>query len=151
MLIRTASPSERSIVEALQRRASLVWEEDRDALLAHPDATTIPAAQVEDGHVRVAVSDGRIVGFHVLLPSAEHVQELDGLFVEPQLMHGGIGRLLVADAVALARQRGAARVEVTANRRALGFYEKVGFTAMHTVATRFGSGIRMSRDLSASR
>ncbi len=36
--IRDARPDEASALEALQRRASDVWEEDRAQLAAHPDA-----------------------------------------------------------------------------------------------------------------
>ena len=51
--------------------------------------------------------------------------ELDGLFVEPELMGRGIGRELVADVIA--RSEGAMRLNVTANPCAVGFYEKLGF------------------------
>ncbi len=72
--------------------------------------------------------------------------ELDGLFVEPDLMRGGIGRLLVEDAVTRARAgAGVSRLEVTANPRALGFYERVGFVRVGEVPTQFGPGIRMHR------
>lgn len=35
-IYRLAVPAERSALEDLQRRASLIWEEGREALLAHP-------------------------------------------------------------------------------------------------------------------
>ena len=57
---RLATPAERSALEELQRRASLIWEEDRDALLAHPDAIELPLEQITDGHTIVAESIGRV-------------------------------------------------------------------------------------------
>jgi predicted N-acetyltransferase YhbS len=54
--------------------------------------------------------------------------ELNGLFLEPDRMRGGIGRRLVDEAVRMARTRGAARVVVVANPQATAFYEAVGFT-----------------------
>ena len=56
-------------------------------------------------------------------------------------MGRGIGRELVADVVA--RSDGAARLDVIANPRAVGFYEKLGFQPGETVQTRFGDGLRM--------
>ena len=47
------------------------------------------------------------------------------------------------DVVGAARRRGLARIEVVANRHALGFYEKAGFAVEREVETRFGPAPRM--------
>jgi GNAT superfamily N-acetyltransferase len=146
MQLRHARPEEVSALEALQWRASLVWEEYRADLLAHPDAIELPAGAVRAGQVRVAVDGADVpLGFSAVVPLTGGVEDLDGLFVEPAVMGTGIGRLLIDDVVATARRRGSTRLEVTANPRAVGFYEKVGFAASGTVATRFGPGLRMYR------
>ena len=63
-MIRDAAPSERAELEALQRRASDVWEEYRADLAAHPDAIALAPELVAAGRVRVAVSDeAGVVGF----------------------------------------------------------------------------------------
>jgi len=144
--IRDAHESEVELLEGLQLRASLVWEEYRDDLLAHPDAIELPPGQVQDGRVRVAVARGRITGFSVALPGAGGVTELDGLFVDPDLQHGGIGRSLVVDVIAAARARGDGRVDVTAG-PAVGFYERIGFVVGEPVPTRFGPARRLHLDL----
>ena len=72
--------------------------------------------------------------------------EIEDLFVDPEWMRQGIGRALVLDLLAIARGRGARRVEVTANQHALAFYENAGFTVSHDVETRFGQAPRMQRD-----
>ena len=67
--IRDADPAEAPALEELQRRASLVWDDHRDDLLAHPDAIEVPASLFTDGDVRVAVDDeAGVVGFSVVLP-----------------------------------------------------------------------------------
>ena len=75
---RLATPAERSALEELQRRASLIWEEDRDALLAHPDAIELPLEQITDGRTIVAESVGELLGFAVVLPREDGDAELDG-------------------------------------------------------------------------
>ena len=137
--VRAAVPSEREALEALQRRASDVWEEYRADLAAHPDAIALEAALVADGRVRVAEGEaGELLGFSVLLAPRDGACELDGLFVEPAAMRGGVGRALVADAVQRARAEGAQRISVIANPRATGFYERVGFVEGEPAQTRFG-------------
>lgn len=146
--VRAAVPSEIDALLELQRRSSLVWEEYREQLLAHPEVIEVPADALAAGQVRVAVREGELIGFATVLAVSPAAGELDGLFVAPELMQSGVGRLLVEDAVALARVQGMTRLEVTANPRALGFYEKVGFVTIGEVSTQFGPGIRMHRDFS---
>ena len=142
MIIRTAAPHERAALEDLQRRASLMWEEYRPYLLANPDVIDLPLAQLQGGLVRVAEHDGRLAGFASLLPK-DGFCELDGLFVEPDLWGLGIGRALVADALAITRQGGARTIETVANPRAEGFYTKLGFAFTGSTQTPFGPANRM--------
>jgi GNAT superfamily N-acetyltransferase len=141
--IRFAHIDEIRELEELQRRASLVWEEYREQLLAHPDAIELPEAYIRDQRVRVAVLAGRVVGFSCVLPSAPAAAELDGLFVEPDHWRGGVGRALLDDAFACARAHGIRAVEVTANPRAEAFYVRLGFVVIGRAETRFGAANRM--------
>jgi GNAT superfamily N-acetyltransferase len=148
-VIRDATPDEAQALEDLQRRSSLVWEEYRAQLTAHPDAISLPVSLIRDATVRVACGPERILGFSVTVPSVDGdgSDELDGLFVEPDAMRGGVGRALIADVVDRAERRGVPAIAVTANPRALDFYRKVGFRDRETVATRFGPGLRMRLEL----
>ena len=91
-------------------------------------------------------ADGNIVGFATVAVSG-HVAELEDLFVNPESMRQGVARLLVLDAASLAAVAGIRRIEVTANRHALGFYEKVGFVRDGDAQTQFGLGLRMHLDV----
>jgi mycothiol synthase len=142
--IRSARPSERRSLETLQRRSSLDGPMYREQLAAHPDAIELPAEQIAAGLVRVAEQDGVIVGFSVLLERSGDACALDGLFVEPERMRGGVGRLLVEDAKAIAWAHGAARIDVVANPQAVAFYDAVGFVPAGEAQTRFGPAARMS-------
>ncbi|HYD46238.1 MAG TPA: GNAT family N-acetyltransferase, partial [Phenylobacterium sp.] len=92
LCIRPARLSEQALLEDLQLRASLVWEDTREDLLANPEIVELPAEQIEAGHVFVAERDGAVVGFGVLLPIEGGEPGLDGLFVEPQAFGQGVGR-----------------------------------------------------------
>jgi GNAT superfamily N-acetyltransferase len=150
--IRDAEPGEEEALERLQLEASLVWDEYREALLAHPDAVELPPQAIQEERVRVAVAaDGELLGFSVVLPGRDGACDLDGLFVDPAHWGSGVGRLLVSDAATRARAAQATRIDVIANPNALGFYERVGFVSEGTAPTRFGPGVRMSLRLSQSR
>ena len=77
-----------------------------------------------------------------LLPR-DGFHELDGLFFEPDLWRRGLGRALIADALATASAAGAAAIETVANPRAEGFYRRLGFTVTGQAQTQFGPANRM--------
>jgi len=124
-----------------------VWEEYREALLAHPDAIDLPAEQIESGRAFVAELQGIVVGFSVVLRRHDGDAELDGLFVEPSRWKRGIGKALVQDAARFAVSEGARALHVVANPRALGFYEACGFERIGEASTRFGIGYIMRKEL----
>ena len=145
MRIRDSLPGEARALEALQQRAAEVWEEYRALLAAHPEAIAVPDEWIDEGRVRVAVDDeGRPIGFAVVL-----AHELDGLYVDPAAMQGGVGRRLVEDAADRARAAGVGALHLTANPQSVAFYERVGFVRTGDAETRFGPGARMRLDLAA--
>ena len=148
---RLAVPAERSALEELQRRASLMWEEDRAALLANPDAIELPLEQITSGRTVVAESAGQLLGFAVVLPREDGDAELDGLFVEPTYWRHGIGRSLVEQTERIAVADGAANLWVTANTRALGFYDSCGFVTVGEVPTRFRPAPKMRKSIDGRR
>ena len=138
LTLRMARPEEHEELEDLQRRASLELPEYRDELLANPEAIHLPPAQIANGQVIVAELAGEVVGFAAVVGG-----ELDGLFIEPDLWGGGIGRALVEAAAHEARRKGLT-LTVIANPRARGFYESCGFVVEGDEQTRFGFALRMS-------
>jgi len=150
-VFRLAIPAERLALEELQRRASLMSEEDRDALLAHPDAIELPLEQITAGRTIVAETVDELLGFAVVLQRDDGDAELDGLFVEPAQWRRGIGRALVAEAERLAAREGAASLWVIANTSALDFYGACGFVTVGEVATRFRPAPRMRKAIDVAR
>jgi len=146
--IRFATPGEREALGDLHRRSSLVWEEDRANLEAHPEVFGIPAEATSGQRVRVAVDEeGAVLGFSVVADAGEGVCELEDLFVEPAIMRGGVGTALVEDVATRHAAAGFREIVVTAAPRTFGFYESVGFTVGEPVATRFGPAARLRRRL----
>lgn len=145
--LRPARVDEVAALEDLMREASLVWDDHREDLLAHPDAIEVPLADLRDGRVRAHEVDGVVTGFATVLPLPDGSAELDALFVRPDHMHHGIGARLVEDAARRARDNGAALLVVTANPRAETFYVRCGFRTVGEAPTRFGPAIRMYMEL----
>jgi GNAT superfamily N-acetyltransferase len=137
-LIRSSTPADLAAVVDVFRRASLTNEGDREWILANPDKFVVDEGPVLEGKTRVAVVDGRVVGFATLVGT-----ELEDLFVDPDWMRGGIATALVRD---VAENGGVERIEVTANGHALAFYERVGFVHDGPAETLGGPAFRMHLD-----
>jgi ribosomal protein S18 acetylase RimI-like enzyme len=142
VLIRAAVPGDMTALRDVFRRSSLSNEGDRPNLLAHPEVLELSDRGVREGRTRAAVADEAIVGFASWLGVGDAI-EVEDLFVDPGWMRRGIGRALMLDLIAIARERGIGRVEVTANEHALAFYTKAGFVVYREEATRFGPAPRM--------
>jgi predicted N-acetyltransferase YhbS len=147
VIIRTAIPAEREALEALQRRASLANEGDREALERHPDAIDLPVQQIAAGAVFVAEDGGALVGFSAILPREDGDTELDALFVEPGIQRRGVGRLLIEHCAKAARLAGSSALHVVGNPHAKQFYLACGFDIVGTFQTRFGPGLLMRKAL----
>lgn len=144
---RLAVVDERKELEALQWRSSLFNSGDRDALLANPDAIALPVEQIASGQVFVAERGNKIVGFAAVLTRADGDTELDGLFVEPNIWRGGVGRFLVVRCAEYARARGSTALHVIGNPHAEAFYIACGFEAIGVHGTRFCTGLLMRKVL----
>ena len=117
-------------------------------MLAHPEVLSLTADDVATWLTRVAVVEGRVVGFSQLSEHEDRL-ELEGLFVAPDHMRHGIGRDLVLDAAAIARTNGRDSIEVTANGHALGFYQRMGFVDIGTEVTPLGVTAKRMRRATA--
>lgn len=139
MVIRPARAGERAALIELQRRAALEYADTRAALLADPGLIELPAAHL--AYTSVAEVNGRVLAFAVVLPRGDGDVDLDGLFVEPGHWRGGLGRRLVAAAVA---DRGRARkLHVIANLHALAFYRALGFLDGATIEMELSAALEM--------
>jgi len=147
IIIRNAIPAEKAALEALQLRASLANEGDREAILAHPDAIDLPLEQITSGDVFVLELGGRIAGFAALLSRPDGDADLDGLFVEPDIRRRGVGRALVEHCAKIALASGARALHVIGNPHAEAFYLSCRFKAIGLYETRFGPGLLMRREL----
>jgi GNAT superfamily N-acetyltransferase len=147
VIIRPAIPAERKTLEALQWRASMGNEGDRDALLRHPDAIDLPLEQITAGGVFVLERDGAILGFSAILPRDDGDTELDALFVDTGIQRQGIGRKLIEHCAETARSMGSSALHVVGNSHAKHFYLACGFNLVGAFETRFGLGLLMRKPL----
>lgn len=110
----------------------------------HPEVLGVDPQAIAQDRVRVATgAAGELLGFSTTVPCADRAAELEALFVEPDLVGRGVGRALVEDAKARAREAGHLRMTVVVAARTVAFYERSGFVVREPTQTRFGPALRM--------
>jgi len=124
--IRLARVEEAAALSDLCFRSKAVWGYDPEFMALMPAALEVVPEHVAAGDVWIATGvDGEIAGVVALAPGdAPDTLNLNKLFVEPRHIRSGVGRALLAHAVAEARQRGSERLTILADPNAADFYER---------------------------
>ncbi|KAF4409159.1 MULTISPECIES: GNAT family N-acetyltransferase [Streptomyces] len=131
-VIRAAGPEDAPVLSELALRSKGYWGYDRDFLELCRAELTLDPAETVPGRAAVAEAGGRTVGFYALGRQRAEVA-LAHLFVEPDRIGCGIGRLLWEHAVAAARAAGSVRVSIDADPFAEPFYRAMGARPAGTV------------------
>jgi GNAT superfamily N-acetyltransferase len=118
--IRDAQPDDCPSLSLLAFISKAYWGYDDAFMEACRDELTVRPEDLERGRVRV-FDDGELVGFHGVIEG-----ELQWMFVAPAAIGCGIGVLLWADAVEVARTLGVEVLRIEADPNAAGFYERMG-------------------------
>lgn len=136
MRVRPGRPSEAAELTGLALRSKGHWGYDEAFLAACRDELTMAPADIDRRRTAVAEEDGRVLGF-TTLEGAPPAGVLGMMFVEPDALGRGVGRLLFGHVVAEARRLGFARFTIDADPNAEGFYRAMG--AVRIGATPSGS------------
>jgi GNAT superfamily N-acetyltransferase len=126
--IRPAQVQEAAVLSNLCFRSKQVWDYDDAFMALCREPLRIKPEEIAAGDVWVAAApDESIAGIVSLAPGGEPATlDLDKLFIEPNWIRGGVGRLLLAHAVGEARRRGVTRLTILADPNAAAFYERSG-------------------------
>ena len=151
-------------VEAIAALAREIWQDAYLALIgqdqidymlgerygAHRMREELARPDIWWRQIRV---DGERAGFYAcLLGLTQGEMKLDKLYVHPAHQRRGLGGLLVAHAVELARSQGCHTLVLTVNKRnekAIAAYRKYGFTIRESVCVDIGGGFVMDDYLMA--
>jgi len=140
--IRLAKVEEFSVLKELRERSSLAEAENREALLTLPDAFEIPRDAIQDDRVFVAERQQQILGFASVSPRIDDGCEITGLFVDPDVWRGGIGKLLVTRCCSYTKEQGGSLLYSVGNRQSMPFYEACGFEQIDTFETDLGTAFQ---------
>jgi GNAT superfamily N-acetyltransferase len=126
--IRPANGGDAVALSSLAFRSKASWGYDEDFMNCCREELTYSAKQIgaPQFDFQVCTSDGEVIGFYALEQLGEETMELEAMFVEPQRIGSGVGRLLLAHAKERAGLRGARRIVIQSDPYAQPFYLAAG-------------------------
>jgi GNAT superfamily N-acetyltransferase len=123
--IRRATFADAEILSTIAQAAKRHWGYPEQWLQAWLPDLTFDADRIAALPVYVIESVDGIAGFYAMLPGAPR-WALDHLWVRPDHMGHGLGRQLLANALAHARAGGAVGLDIEADPNAEPFYRRLG-------------------------
>lgn len=140
MTVRRAIPADTPALRVMMAGSNgYARPEARAMIVAFAEGWSVPEGPHE---VWVLEADGAIAGFHALIPHGDDL-ELDLFFTADAAQGTGVGRRLFDHMAERARALGAARVMISSNPEAAGFYRRMG--AIDAGVTPPGDGIAWER------
>lgn len=106
---------------------------------AAPVPRSYPAL-VQAGGAVIAQEQGAMLGYAIL---DLLTGEVDAVFVDPEAGGRGIGKTLLAALEQMARERGFARLVLSASLNAVAFYRAAGFVALRDAAYAHSCGVAL--------
>ncbi|AEN09959.1 MULTISPECIES: GNAT family N-acetyltransferase [unclassified Streptomyces] len=123
--VREGRPAEAAELTALALRSKAHWGYDEGFMAACREELAVRPADVTARRTAVAERDGRILGF-TMLDGAPPEGALGMMFVEPDAIGQGVGRLLFGHAREQARRLGFTLLTIDADPNAEPFYTAMG-------------------------
>ena len=145
--IRAARMEDYEALDQLMRRSARTFPGFSDDQHVKPGAFLVSRKTIGAGRVLVAETDEGIAGFAMWLPIGDATAHMEGLYIDPNLWRGGLGRELlqaVSDAV---KTSGLKNVFVIALADSVEFYRRFGFVRTGATATPLGPAVTMIKEV----
>lgn len=134
LTLRRARPGEAGTLTDLALAGKAFWGYDEDFIEACRAEMTFRPDDVARRHVVVAEVDGTVIGFYSV-DGEPPAGELGNLWVRPDQIGTGLGRVLWQDALAAAADAGYEHLDIDAEPYAEGFYLRMGAERIGEVAS----------------
>lgn len=123
--IRRAQPDDAIRLTTIAHAAKRHWGYPEHWIKHWKADLTITPEFISANEVFVAIIDGNIVGCCALVLS-DALAELEHMWIEPEYMGSGVGRVLFNHATAQAATHKVRELELSADPNAEGFYQRMG-------------------------
>jgi len=135
MKIERAAPEDHTALTTLTKRSKAFWNYSKQQLDDWDELLTITPEYILENQTFKLFSDDEIIGYYSLLEVATQTLKLDNLFISPDFIKKGYGKILLDDVIRNARKGNYASLILESDPHAEDFYSRFGFVKIGKVET----------------
>jgi len=135
MTIQKANPNDHQILTEITKKSKAYWGYSEEQIENWSQFLTVSKEYIETNSVYNLIVDDQIIGYYSLFHESENTIKLDNLFVLPDFIGKGFGKVLMNDFLIQLKDIEAQKVVLNSEPNAEEFYSKFGFVKVGQIET----------------
>lgn len=135
MTILKASPSDHEILTEITKKSKAYWGYSNEQIENWSQFLTVSKEYIETNSVYNLIVDHQIIGYYSFFHESENTIKLDNLFVLPDFIGKGFGKVLMNDFLIRLQDIQVEKVVLNSEPNAENFYSKFGFVKVGQIET----------------
>jgi len=135
MTIQKAIPGDHEILTQITKKSKAYWGYSNEQIEDWSPFLTVTEEYIETNSVFNLMLDNEIVGYYSFFHESENSLKLDNLFVLPDFIGKGFGKLLMNDFLVRLQDLSVQKVVLNSEPNAESFYIKFGFVKIGQIET----------------
>lgn len=135
MNIEKASINDCEILTQITKKSKAHWGYSNEQIEIWSPYLTVSKEYIKTNSVYNLQIEDRIVGYYSFFHESENIIKLDNLFVLPEFIGKGLGKILMSDFLMRLKNQGIQKVVLNSEPNAEDFYAKFGFVKVGQIET----------------
>ena len=135
MTIQKAIPGDHEILTQITKKSKACWGYSNEQIEDWSPFLTVTEEYIETNSVFNLMLDNQIIGYYSFFHESENSIKLDNLFVLPDFIGKGFGKLLMNDFLVRLQDLSVQKVVLNSEPNAESFYIKFGFVKIGQIET----------------
>lgn len=135
MTIKQASIHDSEDLTEITKKSKAYWGYSDEQIALWSEVLTITKEYMETSSIYKLVVDAKIIGYYSFIYENKHTVKLDNLFVLPDFIGKGFGKILLDDFLLHINDKGIKKVILQSDPNAEMFYKRFGFIKTGQIET----------------
>jgi len=135
MTIQKAIPGDHEILTQITKKSKAYWGYSNEQIEDWSPFLTVTEEYIETNSVFNLMLDNQIIGYYSFFHESENSIKLDNLFVLPDFIGKGFGKLLMNDFLVRLQDLSVQKIVLNSEPNAESFYIKFGFVKIGQIET----------------
>lgn len=135
MIIQKANPDDHKILTEITKKSKAYWGYSDEQIEIWSEFLTVTKEYIETKSVYNLIIEDKIIGYYSFFHESENTIKLDNLFVLPEFIGKGFGKILMNDFFIRLKNIDVEKVILNSEPNAEEFYKKFGFVKVGQIET----------------